>query len=179
VEEKTMHTTTKIVSAAALAAALAIGGAALARPGNGNGRGPGDPGGGAVGRPGSARADLVLAVASPDADAAGRIEVRRFAANRGRAAREWMVVKVRRADAGAALSLWMDDPSTTDDDATLTQVATTGFTAGARGGAQVRFDTKHGALPFSSTLANLAGKSLEVRGAAGDPLLAAVVPEIR
>lgn len=161
-------TSNRIALVVACGAALALAGSAAAKPGNGNG--------GAKGRPGRARADLVNA--GVDLDAKGRIDIRHFPAVGRRVERSWLRLKLGNLDADGSYTLWMDDPSTAED-LTLVQVADVALTANDDGRANLRIDTKKGgAMPFAATLPGLAGMAFEVRDGAGAAVLTGTVPAL-
>lgn len=165
-----MQTRTLVLAACA---ALAVAAAADAKPPEGRGGG-----GKARGRP--VRKVVPLANPGLDADAKGKLDVKHFPAVGKRAERSWFRIAVRRLDAGATYTLWMDDPSTAED-ATLVLVADLALVTNEDGNAHLRLDTKKGdAMPFGAPVDTLAGMALEVRAGAdgsGGTVLTANVPE--
>lgn len=154
--------TTGIIFGAALAASLAL--VVTAEAGKGRGR------------PLRARFDLT----NPGADinAFGRLDLKYFGAVGHRAERSWMRFKIRRLDPDATYSLWMDDPSTTEDPALVDTGIT--LTTNDYGGDNHRIDTKHGGtLPFGGTLATLAGMSFEIRNSDGVAVLSGQLPAVQ
>jgi len=128
------------------------------------------------GRPARARADLVNTAV--DEDASGRVDVRHFPGVGRRTERSWLRFKLRHLDAGATYTLWMDDPSTTED-LSLVDTGVT-LTANDDGADNLRIDTKHGGtLPFGGTLATLAGMTFEIRNGDGVAVLSGAVPAVQ
>lgn len=154
--------TSRIVFGAALAVSLVAAVSATAVAGKG--------------RPERASADLTNTGA--DISASGRIDVRHFPAVGKRDERSWIRFRLRRLDAEATYTLWMDDPST-DADPALVDTGIT-LTTNSRGGDNQRIDTKHGGtLPFGGTLATLAGMNFELRNGDGVAVLSGALPAVQ
>jgi hypothetical protein len=148
------------VRTAALAAVLVTTASALAA-------GRGRSSGGNAGRPAKGKTVLTAPEGALDLDALAKVDVKHFAARGKRVERSWLRFKVRRLAPTTAYSLWIDDP-TTPDDATLVQVPADATLTNEDGNDLLRFDTKHGGtLPFGASLADLGGKTVEVRDAEG------------
>jgi len=149
---------------AALASASLV---AYAAPGgNGNGHGPKPkPPGVAKLKPGKGR--VAMTRTDLATDDAGRIETRRFPAHKKQEVREWLRFKLRKLDASASYSIWIDDPFTTG----VVDYVRFGdtITTNAEGEFNVFVDTKKGdAMPFAdhvppATLADLVGMAVQVR----------------
>ena len=160
-----------------LACALALGGGTVALAKGGHGGKPSGTGGG-KGRPARLVGDLARPETSTDANDAGKVDVKHFPAVGHRVERSWLRFKLRHLESHADYTLWMDDP-TTAEDATLVQVGTEASSTNGDGNANLFFDTKKGGLlPFGSTLADLAGKAVEVRDGLGNVVLSGTVPTL-
>jgi hypothetical protein len=115
-------------------------------------------------RPAKGRSALTPPGDASDDNAAGRVEVKHAAEKRKRVERSWFRVEVRRLDAQAGYTLWMDNPSTPETD--LVQVDS--FTTRQNGSYRYSKDTRRGdALPFGATLSNFSGVAIEVRDSLG------------
>lgn len=122
----------------------------------------------AKGRPLKGEATLSLPPGGPDADATGVLDVKFFPAVGKRPERSWIRLKLKRLDPNAEFTIWADDPSTPATD--LVQIPSASpVVSNDSGVVQLKLDTKHaaGAMPFGASLADLAGKPIEVRDAAG------------
>jgi hypothetical protein len=156
-------------------AAFAVAASAHARPDNGHGGGGG--GGAAKGRP--VRKVVNLVNPGVDADAKGKLDVKYFPPVGKRAERSWLRVHVRKVEAGATYTLWMDDPATAED-FTLVQVADVTLVADDEGAANLRLDTKKGStLPHGATLATLGGMALEIRDVGRVAVLTGTMPAVQ
>jgi hypothetical protein len=130
------------------------------------------------GRPLRGRADLSAPEGGDQGNDRGRCETRFFPAVGSRLERSWFRLKLRHLEGGRTYGLFVDDPSTADDDGTLTSFGT--LTTNAGGNAFLRIDTKKGdGLPLGAALADLGGKTLEVRDDAGTVILAGAVPAVQ
>jgi hypothetical protein len=162
-----MQTTHRIATAIALSIALVA--LAEAKPNQGKGNAKGRP------ERGSARLDI----AGVDDNARGKIDAKHFPAVGKREERSWLRVKVGHLETDATYTLWMDDPTTTDD-AALVEVAGVTLVPGHKGATKLKLDTKKGdALPFGATLADLGGMLLEVRDEDGNAVLTGSVPVLQ
>ncbi len=120
------------------------------------------------GRPFGGKTMLTPPVGSPEGDAYAGLQVKYFPTHGRRAERSWFRAKVRRLEPSTDYTLWADDPATPEQ--TLVQFDS--FTTGRTGSFNYSRDTKRGeALPFGMMLGNLAGRSVEVRDAAGNTTL--------
>jgi hypothetical protein len=167
-----------LVLTTALAVA-AFGASASAGPGRGHGGG----GGHARGKPTKGRSALVVPEGAADADAKCVVDAKFFPAVGRRAERSWLRFKMRKLDADATFTVWIDDPADdeTNGNALVQLVTTDALVAGGRGGVNLMLDTKHEAtLPFGAALADLAGRAVEVRDSAGTTtVLAGTLPTLR
>ena len=151
------------------------GGGADDPPGDDNGGGggddpPGDDGGGGGGGDGSwvrARSLLMRDAASPDGDARGHVEVR------ARGDRQRFQVEAELLDPGLSVEFLVEDGA-------AAMVSAGFFTANAAGQAEAELDTGDGgALPAgAATVAELAGRRVDVRDAEGALLLSGTVPSL-
>lgn len=156
-------------TAASLALTVALVTAAQAKSDHAQGHAKGKP----------SRAMAQLDNSGLDEDARGKIDVKHFPEVGKRTERSWLRIKVRHLDADATYSLWMDDPTTTDD-ATLIELVGLVFETGDTGNDNLRLDTKKGdALPFDATLATLGGMLFEIRDGAGAVVLSGAVPVLQ
>jgi hypothetical protein len=157
-KEGLMRSLTSVIATASVTALLAMGLAASeATAGNGHGRN-------LNGRPSKDRTTLAPPDGAADTNAIARLDVKHFPANYYRPERSWFRMKARHLDASTEFTLWADDPSTPETD--LVQFDS--FTTADDGKFNYTKDTKRGdGLPFGATLADLSGKAIEVRDAAG------------
>jgi hypothetical protein len=135
---------------------------------------PRDRRGNPNGRPTKGRTVLAPPVDAVNTDAVARLDVKHFPANRSRAERSWLRMKIRKLESNTTYTLWADDPSTLATD--LVQFDS--FTTMRSRNFKYMADTKKGGtLPFGATLANLSGMAIEVRDAAGTTtLLEGLIP---
>jgi hypothetical protein len=126
------------------------------------------------GRPVMERVRILPPVGAPETSAFAILQVKHFPALRARIERSWFKMKLRHLEDDAAVTLWMDDPSTP----AIVLVQIDAFTVRHSGNFNYVKDTKKGdALPFGATLAALSGMAVEVRDAAGTTtLLAGTIP---
>lgn len=130
----------------------------------GTGTGNGGPGRSRSAPPGRARSPLVKPVGAVDPNAKGRVEVR------SKGDRQRLTIQAEQLDPGLEVDFLLEDEL-----GQLQVVATR--TVNAAGQARVRFETRKGGLPLGAdNLAELEGRAIEVRTAAGEPLLAGAVP---
>ena len=112
-----------------------------------------------------------------DTDARGLVEAKDFPQTRRASARSWLKITTAKLDRGT-YSVWIDDPSTTSDTSTADTGAT--FTTNRAGVGRVGWDTaRGGSLPFSATLADLAGKTIEIQDTSGNVVLTGSIPRTR
>ena len=158
-----------------LVAAILAAGPALGQEGESGGGGmddpPGDDGGGGGGGGGGswvrARSLLMRDAASPDGDTRGHVEVRE------RGTRQRFQVEAELLDAGSTVEFLVEDGA-------ATMVSAGFFTANVAGQAEAELDTGDGgSLPAgAATVAELAGRRVEVRDSGGALLLFGAVPSI-
>ncbi len=116
-------------------------------------------------QPALGRSALMRDVASPFPDASGEVEARKSPTG------DSLEIEAKHLDAAAALEFFLEQ-----DDGTLVSIGTA--TADSQGEAKLAFDTAQGdTLPLGAASVDaLAGRRVEVRTAAGIPVLFGIVP---
>jgi hypothetical protein len=105
----------------------------------------------------------------------GRIDESVRAADAGHAARSHLRLTVEHLAAGATFTLWADDPATPGT--ALTQFGS--LTTDGKGRGALDLDSQDGdPMPFGASLADLAGKAVEVRDGGGAAVLAGEFPAL-
>jgi hypothetical protein len=163
----------RITAAAALVCAAAATGALAG------------PGGHGAARPTSGRSALAIAEVDPvDPNAKGRVDFKYFPGDveRERAERSWLRFRIRHLDKDGAYTVWADDPLDLVDGVVEVPDGAGGtltLTMNGGGNLNFRLDSKDGAaMPFGRTLAELAGRAVEIRNAEGAVVLAGTFPAI-
>jgi hypothetical protein len=119
--------------------------------------------------------DLTRPPALSPEDFAGRVRAEDHQADATHDAWSRLRIELRGVGDGVQLTLWGDDPATPAED--LVQFGT--ITADAHGHARFLRDTKKGdPLPFDASLADLAGKALEVQDDGGVAILVGSFPAL-